>query len=107
MGRRRNAIVPSSTLEGAFHAARRLRNRAESGGYVEIETKAIEPRPANTAHAHDYDIRGLVLDGIFIVAQDNKPVTYRAGDVFFVVAGTRPTEEIGLQGAKIPVGRKY
>ena len=79
----------------------------KSGGYVEIETKAIEPRPVNTAHAHDYDIRGLVLDGIFIVAQDNKPVTYRAGDVFFVVAGTRHTEEIGPQGAKILVGRKY
>ena len=58
-------------------------------------------------HAHDYDIRGLVLDGIFIVAQDNKPVTYRAGDVFFVVAGTSHTEEIGPQGAKILVGRKY
>jgi uncharacterized cupin superfamily protein len=49
----------------------------------------------------------LVLDGIFIVAQDNKPVTYRAGDVFFVVAGTSHTEEIGPQGAKILVGRKY
>ena len=79
----------------------------KSGGYVEIETKAIEPRPVNTAHAHDYDIRGLVLDGIFVVAQDNKPVTYRAGDVFFVVVGTSHTEEIGPQGAKILVGRKY
>lgn len=79
----------------------------KSAGYVEIETKAIEPRPVNTAHAHDYDIRGLVLDGIFIVAQDDKPVTYRAGDVFFVVAGTNHTEEIGPKGAKILVGRKY
>jgi quercetin dioxygenase-like cupin family protein len=79
----------------------------KSAGYVEIETKAIEPRPANAAHAHDYDIRGLVLDGIFTVAQDNKPVTYRAGDVFFVVAGTSHTEEIGPDGAKILVGRKY
>jgi quercetin dioxygenase-like cupin family protein len=79
----------------------------KSGGYVEIETKALEPRPANTAHAHDHDVRGLVLDGIFIVAQDSKPVTYRAGDVFFVVAGTCHTEEVGTQGAKILVGRKY
>ena len=48
-----------------------------------------------------------MLDGIFIVAQDNKPVIYRADDVFFVVAGTSHTEEIGPQGAKILVGRKY
>jgi quercetin dioxygenase-like cupin family protein len=79
----------------------------KSAGYVEIETKAIDPRPANNAHAHDYDIKGLVLDGIFIVAQDSKPVTYRAGDVFFVVAGTPHTEEIGPEGARILVGRKY
>jgi quercetin dioxygenase-like cupin family protein len=79
----------------------------KSAGYVEIETKAIDPRPANHAHAHDYDIRGLVLDGIFTVAQNDKPVTYRAGDVFFVVAGTSHTEEIGPEGAKILYGRKY
>ena len=79
----------------------------KSAGYVEIETKSIDPRPANDAHAHDYDIRGLVLDGLFTVAQNDKPVAYRAGDVFFVVAGTRHTEEIGPEGAKILYGRKY
>jgi quercetin dioxygenase-like cupin family protein len=79
----------------------------KSSGFVEIETKAIEPRPANTAHAHDYDILGLVLDGIFIVTQDNKSVTYHAGEVFSVFAGKSHTEEIGPQGARILVGRKY
>jgi quercetin dioxygenase-like cupin family protein len=79
----------------------------KAGGYTEIETKAIEPRPANTAHAHDYDIRGLVLEGIFIVTQDNEPVTYRAGEIFSVVAGKSHTEEIGPQGARVLVGRKY
>ena len=38
-----------------------------AAGYTQIETKALDPRPANTEHAHDHDIRGLVLDGIFIV----------------------------------------
>jgi quercetin dioxygenase-like cupin family protein len=79
----------------------------KSAGYVEIETKALDPRPANNGHVHDYDIRGLVLDGIFIVKQDDEPVTYRAGDVFAVAAGRSHTEEIGPQGARILVGRKY
>jgi len=79
----------------------------KSAGYVEIETKALDPRPANNGHVHYYDIRGLVLDGIFIVKQDEKPVTYRAGDVFAVAAGRSHTEEIGPQGARILVGRKY
>lgn len=78
-----------------------------SAGYTEIEAKALDPRPANSGHAHDYDIKGLVLDGVFIVTQDDKPVTYRAGEVFAVPAGTRHTEEIGRQGARILVARKY
>jgi len=79
----------------------------DTAGYVEIETKVLDPRPSNNAHTHDYDIRGLVLDGIFIVKQDDEPVTYRAGEVFAVPAGKSHTEEVGPQGARILVGRKY
>jgi quercetin dioxygenase-like cupin family protein len=79
----------------------------KSAGYVEIESKAIDPRPVNHGHTHDYDIRGLVLSGIFIVDQGEKPVTYRAGDIFNVPKGRSHTEEIGVEGAKIVVGRKY
>jgi len=79
----------------------------EADGYTEIEAKALDPRPANAEHAHDYDIRGLVLDGIFIVRQDDRPTTYRAGDVFAVPAGQKHCEEIGSAGARVIVGRKY
>ncbi len=79
----------------------------KSAGYTEIESKTLDPRPANTGHAHDYDIRGLVLSGIFIVNDGGKPVTYRAGDIFNVSAGRSHTEEIGAEGARIVVGRKY
>lgn len=79
----------------------------KSAGYVEIESKALDPRPVNHGHTHDYDIRGLVLSGVFIVNQGEKPVTYRAGDIFNVPAGRSHTEEIGAEGAKIVVGRKY
>ena len=79
----------------------------KSAGFTEIESKTLDPRPANTGHAHDYDIRGLVLSGIFIVNDGGKPVTYRAGEIFDVPAGRSHTEEIGAEGAKIVVGRKY
>jgi hypothetical protein len=39
----------------------------KSSGYTEIESKSLDPRPVNHGHTHDYDIRGLVLSGIFIV----------------------------------------
>ncbi len=79
----------------------------KSAGYTEIEARKIDPRLANAGHAHDYDIRGLVLDGIFIVIRDGEPETYRAGDVFVVPAGKSHSEEIGPQGARITAGRKY
>jgi quercetin dioxygenase-like cupin family protein len=76
-------------------------------GYTQLETKAIDPRPANDQHAHDYGIRGLVLEGIFTVKQADKATTYLPGEVFVVAAGQPHTEEIGPGGARIFVGRKY
>ena len=76
----------------------------KSAGYTEIESKTLDPK---SGHAHDYDIKGLVLDGVFIVYQDGNAVTYRAGEVFAVPAGKSHTEEIGPNGARIVVGRKY
>lgn len=79
----------------------------KSGGFTEIESRSLDPRPVNHGHTHDYDIRGLVIDGVFIVNQGEAAVTYRAGDIFFVAAGRSHTEEIGGDGARIVVGRKY
>jgi quercetin dioxygenase-like cupin family protein len=75
-------------------------------GFVETESKALDPRPVNHGHTHDYDISGLVLSGVFIVNQGEAPVTYRAGDIFFVPAGRSHTEEIGGEGARILVGKR-
>lgn len=61
----------------------------------------------NHGHTHDYDIRGLVPSGIFIVNQGEASVTYRAGDIFDVPAGSSHTEEIGAEGARIVMVRKY
>jgi quercetin dioxygenase-like cupin family protein len=79
----------------------------KSQGYTEIESKSLDTRPVNHGHTHDYDIRGLVLSGVFIVNQGDAPVTYRASEIFDVPAGSSHTEEIGAEGANILVGRKY
>jgi quercetin dioxygenase-like cupin family protein len=76
-------------------------------GFTEIETKTLPPRPANGEHGHHYDVRGLVLGGIFTVIQNDKPVHYRTGDTFFVANGDLHCEEIGEAGAEICVGKRY
>jgi quercetin dioxygenase-like cupin family protein len=92
---------------GASDESSRVRGRAQGCRIYEIESKALDPRPVNSGHTHDYDIRGLVLSGIFIVNQGDAPVTYRVGEIFAVPAGRKHTEEIGADGARIVVGKKY
>lgn len=79
----------------------------KSDGFTTIETKDYTPRPANDAHGHDFAVRGLVLQGAFTVVRDKKPVTYQPGQVFDVAAGVPHSEEIGPEGARVLVGRKY
>jgi quercetin dioxygenase-like cupin family protein len=80
----------------------------ERDGFVEIETRTLAARPANHGHTHDSSVRGMVLDGEFIVACGSEaPRSYRAGEVFEVAAGVTHTEAIGAAGARIVVGRKY
>lgn len=76
-------------------------------GFVELETKSLEPRPANTEHGHPFTIRGLVLDGEFIVTCGGTPRAYRPGEVFEVDDGVPHTEAIGPTGARILIGRKH
>jgi quercetin dioxygenase-like cupin family protein len=81
--------------------------RLKQDGYVEIEAKSLQARPANDEHGHPYAVRGLVLSGLFTVTQSNVRKTYRPGEIFSVAAGLDHSEEIGPDGAEVLVGRKY
>lgn len=56
-------------------------------GYSEIETKKQHAKPENDAHSHDCSVRGLVLEGAFMVRLDGRQVTFGPGDVFDVAKG--------------------
>ena len=81
--------------------------KLKTDGYIEIEIKNYDPRPANGEHGHHFSVRGFVLDGAFSVIRDQKPVTYRTGEVFEVPEGCLHCEEIGPEGARVVVGRNY
>jgi quercetin dioxygenase-like cupin family protein len=76
-------------------------------GYQEIETKQYAPRPQNGEHGHHFSVRGLVLEGSFIVTQGGRTVAYSPGEVFVVPEGGLHCEEIGPEGARVLVGRKF
>lgn len=77
-----------------------------SDGFQEIETKRLEPRPANGEHGHHFAVRGFVLEGAFTVTIEGTKRTYYPGEVFEVEAGQLHFEEVGAEGAKVIVGRK-
>lgn len=79
----------------------------KADGYTEIERKRYEPRPANGEHGHHFSVRGLILDGAFIVTLEGVERTYRKGDIFEVAADRMHFEEVGADGAELLVGRRY
>ncbi len=74
-------------------------------GYERDETTiaAGEQRPA---HAHDFDVRLLILDGDITLSYESGPVTYAAGDCCDVPAGVVHGEIIGPAGVHYLVGRR-
>jgi quercetin dioxygenase-like cupin family protein len=76
-------------------------------GYLEIEAKTLEPRPANGDHGHHFSVRGLVTAGAFIITRDGLARSYGPGEIFEVPEGCLHNEAVGPEGASIVVGRKY
>jgi quercetin dioxygenase-like cupin family protein len=81
--------------------------KLRTDGFIEIEAKALAPRPANHEHGHDHTVRGLVLAGDFTVICGGRPRTYKPGEIFEVAKGVEHSEEIGGVGAEVLIGRKY
>ncbi|HUB15434.1 MAG TPA: cupin domain-containing protein [Acetobacteraceae bacterium] len=56
-------------------------------------------------HAHDFDVRIMVLSGEFTVTRDNVPQTYHAGDHCELPAGCQHTTKVGPEGVAYMVGK--
>ena len=87
--------------------AQAFETQLNADGYTEIETKDYQAKPENNTHAHDCSVRGLVLEGAFIVRLNGTQMTFGPGDVFDVAEGIEHTEQIGADGARILIGKKY
>ena len=76
-------------------------------GYLDIETKRMQADCNNAEHSHPFDVRALVLDGSATIGCAGDPVTYRAGDLLELAAGTEHTEQYGPGGYRALVGRRH
>ncbi len=81
--------------------------RLQLDGFVELQTREMPPGLHNSEHAHDFEVRALMLDGELQLTCDGDTSAYRAGDVFTMAAGRPHEEQFGAAGARYLVGRRY
>jgi len=72
----------------------------------EVATRSMEANLHNSAHAHPFEVRLMVLSGEMSVSSEGATTTCRAGDVFAMRAGCEHEERFGPEGATYLVGRK-
>ena len=66
-----------------------------------------KPDFAEDLHAHDFDVRIMVLSGEITVTRDGRPDTFRAGDHCEVTEGCQHTTKVGPEGVAYMVGKAY
>jgi uncharacterized cupin superfamily protein len=76
-------------------------------GFNDIDVRTIAANVHNKAHAHEFDVRALMLAGELTLSAQGKPTTYRTGEIFTLTAGCEHVEQFGPQGATYLVGRKH
>ncbi len=60
---------------------------------------------AEEPHAHDFDVRIMVLSGETTVTRDNTAETFRAGQHCEIAAGCQHTTKVGPEGVAYIVGK--
>jgi hypothetical protein len=93
-GRRRNGALTREAFESDL---RREGFEVVHGG-----------QPAGSAeelHAHDFDVRIMVLSGETTVTRDNKAETFQAGSHCEIPAGCQHTTKVGPEGVAYIVGK--
>ena len=78
---------------------------ATNAGY-RIETATGTPNKVTEPHAHDVDVRGLIVAGELTITIRGVSATYRAGDSFDVPAGCMHSERHGPNGSDVVVARR-
>ena len=86
-------------------------NRAEFEADVrregyELSEAQIEPNVHRDAHAHEFDARLFVLDGLLTLVIGANRRTYRAGDTCSVPAGTMHAQDTEADGVRFLLGRR-
>ena len=110
-----------STFRGCREGVALLSGRRRNGGPLTREAFESDLRRegfevahggqkadrAEDIHAHDFDVRIMVLSGEITLTRDGKPETFRAGDHCQIPAGCMHTTKVGPEGVAYIAGKAY
>ncbi len=75
-------------------------------GFDNAGIKKLPPGCHNDPHAHDFEVRALVLEGRITVTCADETQECGPGDIVRMAAGREHAEDVGADGLKFIVGRK-
>jgi quercetin dioxygenase-like cupin family protein len=78
----------------------------QAEGFETITTVNKESGYVMGDHSHPFDASALITAGSITLEVDGVVSTYKAGDVFRLVAGTLHAESAGPEGVSYWVGRR-
>jgi quercetin dioxygenase-like cupin family protein len=77
-------------------------------GFDEIYNSEFPPGNVTTEHPHEnFEARTLVLSGSCTQTINKVPHEYKAGDIYFIPAGSTHQELIGPQGMRYISGLRH
>ena len=75
-------------------------------GFSEIVKGEMKPNEVRNVHAHDYEVRGFVLDGRIVLTCNGEEHSFGVGEVFTMEAGREHAERAGPTGLRFIAGRR-
>ena len=76
-------------------------------GFDDVQRRKLPAGTVVAEHAHQFDVRALVLNGEITLTVEGIEYAYREGDVFVLPAGHRHAESVGPAGVDYLVGRRH
>jgi len=86
--------------------ASKFETELRNDGFGEIVKGEMKPSEVRNVHAHDYEVRGLVLDGEIVLTCDGEERRFGVGEVFTMEAGREHAEQAGSAGLRFVAGRR-
>jgi quercetin dioxygenase-like cupin family protein len=93
------------TVESRMHASS-FETELRTDGFGEIVNGDMKPNEVRKVHAHDYEVRGLVLEGGIVLTCGSEERSFGVGEVFTMEAGREHAERASPTGLRFVAGRR-